>query len=150
MKCLVYAITNITKHPNNQRLWVATAGPWTIITGSEPDGSCHYKEGQLGFFLPCGSIVPDRLADEMWVKGKLGGKEKNTVERSNRNGVWSEGLFYGSQGASWNPAWKEGDDVAAEVGVTFNLRQVPISMMPQEMQDSIHKVLCGTKDVPSL
>lgn len=119
MKCLVFPITNIHKHPNNPKLYVANAGEYQIITGSEPDGSCHYHEGQLGFFLPEGAIVPEKLAIEMYVKGTLAGKQRNVVKSKERNGVRSDGLFYGSQGESWNPNWKPGDDVTNEVGITF-------------------------------
>lgn len=77
----------------------------------------HYSEGQLGFFIPEGSIVPDKLADEMLVLGRLGGKKKNRVLKRRMDGVLSDGLFYGSQGASWNPKWIIGQDVTEEVGV---------------------------------
>jgi hypothetical protein len=92
----------------------------------------HYDEGTLGIFLPDGAIIPDKLADEMWVKGKLAGKQKNRVKARAMRGVQTEGLFYGSrffedkdgtrqlvESASWNPVWKAGDDVTAEIGVTF-------------------------------
>ncbi len=119
MKCIVYPISNIRKHPNNEKLYVANVGEYQIITGSEPDGSCHYFEGQLGFFIPEGAIIPDKLAEEMWVKGKLCGKNKDVVKAKQRNGVQTDGLFYGSQGASWNNDWKSGDDVTDQVGITF-------------------------------
>ncbi len=119
MNCTVYRIRKIQKHPRNENLYLAQVGPYEIITGREPDGSCHYYEGQLGFFIPAGAIVPDKLAEEMYVLGKLAGKKKNRVKASERDGERSEGLFYGSQGASWNPLWKEGDDVTNEVGVIF-------------------------------
>ncbi len=120
MKCVVLPITDIKKHPNNPKLYVAKVGEHQIITGCEPDGSCHYYEGQLGFFIPEGAVIPDKLAEEMYVKGRLAGKNKNVVKGKWRDGVKSDGLFYGSQGASWNPNWQIGDDVTSEVGVTFS------------------------------
>lgn len=119
MKCIVTPITNIRKHPNNPKLYVADVSNYQVITGSEPDGSCHYFEGQLGFFIPEGAIVPDKLAEEMWVKGRLSGKNKNIVKAKERDGIKTNGLFYGSQGASWNKDWKQGDDVTEIVGITF-------------------------------
>ena len=102
-----------TDHPEVTNLIVGRVADRTVVTGR------HYAQGQLGFFIPDGAIVPDKLADEMWVQGKLAGAKRNRVRAREFKGVWSEGLFYGSQGDSWNPAWKPGDDVTKEVGVTF-------------------------------
>ena len=73
---------------------------------------------------------PTAVPDEMWVKGKLSGKNKDRVKAREMHGVFSEGLFYGSRyfvvefgekvyidSPRWNPAWVEGQDVANEVGV---------------------------------
>lgn len=128
-RCFIVTVKAIYKHSANPKLWIVTLagtgdGAKQILAGSELDGSCHYTVGQLGIFIPVGAIVPDKLADEMWVKGRLGGKKKNRVRATMRDGVLSDGLFYGSPSdkvvsPSWNPAWKAGDDVTAEVGVTF-------------------------------
>lgn len=129
MYCQIVQITTITKHQTNPKLWVvqltSTMGFNTqIIAGSEPDGSCHYHAGQLGIFIPDGAIVPDKLADEMWVKGKLAGKKGNRVKAKIRDGEASNGLFYGAPSdkvvsPSWNQRWQVGNDVTAEIGVTF-------------------------------
>ena len=71
-----------------------------------------------------GFTITDKLAEEMWVKLK-----KNKVKANQRAGVDSAGLFYGSRfyligedgerkyqdSASWNPNWKEGDDVTDQL-----------------------------------
>ena len=62
----------------------------------------------------------------------MAGKHKNRVKANERGGVFSQGLFYGSRfwtlhegtkvyqsSASWNPYWKDGDDVTSEIGVSF-------------------------------
>lgn len=121
MRAIVNLIVGYSKHPQADnpdfpraaKLMVFTVGGNTVVTGD------HYYEGQLGFFIPAGALVPDKLADEMWVKGKLAGAQRNRVKARDNFGVMSEGLFYGSQGASWNPKWKPGDDVTDEVGITF-------------------------------
>ncbi len=118
MQCIVYPIKMIRRHPK-PGLWIANVGSFQVVVGSEPDGRCHYEHGQLGFFIPEGAVVPDKLAKEMLVFGMLAGKKKDTVRAKQRQGIASDGLFYGSQGESWNPAWKEGDDVTDEVGITF-------------------------------
>lgn len=126
MNCIIYRLTNIRQHPNIPHLDIADCGPHQVVVGK------HYDEGVLGIFIPDGSIVPDKLAEEMWVKGKLAGKKGNRVKARERDGVYTAGLFYGSRfftktddsvkvyqnSASWNPDWKEGDDVTAEIGIT--------------------------------
>lgn len=126
MNCTIYPLTNITPHPTLPHLDVAQLGPHQVVIGR------HYDEGTLGIFLPDGAIIPDKLADEMWVKGKLAGKQKNRVKATTRDGVRTDGLFYGSRyyietdntrtyqdTPSWDPNWKEGDDVTTQIGVTF-------------------------------
>lgn len=111
-RCLIVAI-HPQPHPFDWNLRVDEIHGYKIMVGN------HYEFGQLGILIPDGAIVPDKLAEEMWVKGKLAGKQKNRVKARDIRGVRSEALFYGSQGASWNPEWKEGDDVTDEIGVTF-------------------------------
>lgn len=125
-RCTVHPIRNIRPHPTLASLRVADVGGHQVIVGD------HYNEGTLGIFLPDGAIVPDKLAGEMWVLGKLAGSKRNKVRAKERGGVRSDGLFYGSRffsdhdgqkeevsSASWNPAWQEGQDVTEEIGVTF-------------------------------
>jgi len=115
-RCIVTEIYT-SRHPSNPSLRTAL-----LHLGEERDMrqivvEDHYSEGQLGFFIPEGSIVPDKLAAEMLVRGRLGGKKKNRVLKRRLDGVLSDGLFYGSQGASWNPNWIVGQDVTEEVDV---------------------------------
>jgi hypothetical protein len=118
MRVIVNPVVGYRRHPKADeadsrasRLMVFTVGGNTVVTGD------HYSEGQLGFFIPVGAIVPHKLLEEMWLVGKLGGNKRNRVKAREQFGVMSEGLFYGSQGASWNPAWKAGDDVTDELGI---------------------------------
>jgi hypothetical protein len=117
-RVIVNPIT-FTEHPTVPTLKVGTVGENQVVTGD------HYTQGQLGFFIPQGGIVPEKLLKEMllWAdkfgRGRLAGKQGNRVKAREIGGVMSQGLFYGSQGASWNPEWKEGQDVTDEVGVTF-------------------------------
>lgn len=125
MACFIYPLTNIRTHPTATHLDVANCGPHQVIIGR------HYDEGTLGIFIPDGSIVPKKLATEMWVLGRLSGSKKNRVKTRLKEGVRTDGLFYGSRfylldgeqrvyqsGPSWNPDWKIGDDVTAQIGVT--------------------------------
>jgi len=117
----------LTDHPTDPSLQVGWVCGKQVVVGR------HYDPGIIGFFIPAGAIVPEKLAVEMWVCGRLAGKKKNRVKETVRRGVLSEGLFYGSRyfvdegggdrvyytSPSWNPAWVEGQDVAQEVGITF-------------------------------
>ncbi len=125
-RCIVRRLTNLRPHADVPELDVGECGSHQVVVGR------HYDEGILGIFIPDGSIIPDQLADEMWVKGKLAGKKGNRVKARLRGNVMSEGLFYGSnfylvedgartyyRGPSWNPEWVEGQDVTNEIGVTY-------------------------------
>lgn len=125
---MVAPLVNILPHPELPHLKVAEVAGNQVVVGD------HYDEGVLGIFIPDGAIVPDKLLEDMWLKGKLAGKQKNRVKARDREGVYSAGLFYGSgywymnpenreieriTSRSWNPEWKEGDDVTEQIGVTF-------------------------------
>lgn len=127
MQCTVGRIT-LVDHPTNPSLQIGVVCGHQVVVGR------HFDEGTLGFFIPAGAIVPDVLAYDMWVWGRLAGKKRNRVKVSKRDGVVSEGLFYGSRYYAtsfgddektycevprWNMEWVEGQDVAAEVGITF-------------------------------
>jgi hypothetical protein len=108
---------------NKLHVKIAKLGPYQVVVGD------HYEEGQLGFHIPANAIVPDKIAEEMWLKGKLAGRNKNKVKDRKMYGVTSEGLFYGAyyfhdgnyiESSSWNPSWQEEQDITAEIGVEFN------------------------------
>lgn len=115
---------SLKDHPTAAHLQVGTVAGHQVVVGR------HYDEGTLGFFIPDGVRVPDKLADDMWVRGKLSGKARDRVKAREMHGVFSEGLFYGSRyfvvesevksyidTPSWNPAWVEGQDIGPEVGI---------------------------------
>lgn len=125
--CTVAPLTDLRDHPTLAHLQLGMVAGNQVVVGR------HYDEGVIGFFIPDGAIVPDKLADEMWVRGKLSGKNRNRVKSRERDGVFSSGLFYGSRyfvvesgnkeyvdSPSWNPSWAEGQDVSQEVGVIFD------------------------------
>jgi len=126
MSAVIVGKIELQDHPTNPDLQIGTINGHQVVVGR------HYDNKTLGFFIPEDAIVPDKLADEMWVKGRLAGKQHNRVKARDMHGVRSEGLFYGScywtkQGdwwievnsASWNPNWKEGDDITSQVVITF-------------------------------
>lgn len=128
-RCVIGKLYIMAAHPKLPHLRIGLVCGKQVVVGN------HYDQDTLGIYIPAGAIVPDKLAEEMWVKGKLGGKQKNRVVAKERDGVMSEGLFYGSRyftidpmvqdaiyhdSASWNKEWKEGQDVTEEIGVTFD------------------------------
>ncbi len=119
MKKVIVNPIVFSDHPTNPKLKIGTVGWNQVVVGD------HYHQGQLGFFVPEGGIVPEKLLREMWLwneelgKGRLGGKKGNRVKARDMDGMPSTGLFYGSQGESWNPEWKPGQDITEETGITF-------------------------------
>ena len=114
----------LSDHPSMPNLQVGIIAGFSVVVGR------HYDEGTLGFFVPDGYILSDKLLDEMWLRGRLAGKGKNRVKSREIGGVPSAGVFYGSRywlekdgvktyfdSPSWNPSWKEGDDITQELGL---------------------------------
>ena len=108
-------------HPTAENLQVGTINGHKVVVGR------HYDNEVLGFFIPDGLRISDTLAEEMWLKGRLAGNQRNRVKAKEVQGVFSEGLFYGSRyytGDSekiyhvpprWNPNWVEGSDITEEL-----------------------------------
>lgn len=125
-KCIVRRITNLqTKLDPIKGKYFQTfiAGGLRLTTGN------HYVEDQLGVVIPAGARVPNSILREMWLENKLAGAHRNKVRTKKMFGHLSEGIFYGQtwtnadgvteKSSQWNDNWKEGDDVTAELGVTF-------------------------------
>lgn len=126
-RCVVYPIHLVRDHPAAD-LQVALVGPHQVVVGR------HYDEGTPVVFIPDGALVPDALADEMRVLGRLAGKRRNRVKARELLGIYSEGLVYGSRffdvvegekrydvARLWNPEWAEGQDVTEELGIMFKM-----------------------------
>lgn len=117
---------HLKAHPHDEKLMIGEIAGHQVVIGN------HYDDETLGFFIPDGAIIPDKLAEEMWLKGKLAGGKKNRVKARDIKGTFSEGLFYGSRywildgetkkyidSPSWNPKWAVGECVDTEVGITY-------------------------------
>jgi hypothetical protein len=126
--CKVGRLVNIRPHPSNPKLKVAEIDGHLLIVGD------HYEEGNLGFYIPPGALLPIPILKDMWLwneelqKGRLGGKKGNRCTAKEREGVVSDGLFYGAyyfdaekriETPSWKPEWQEGHDVSSDLGITF-------------------------------
>lgn len=106
---IVIEAIHLAEHPFNPKLKIGhLRESRQVVVGD------HYQEGQLGFFVPEGAIVGEKLLREMWLwneernRGRLAGKKGNRVKARIMEQVMSDGLWYGSQGESWQPHWIEG------------------------------------------
>lgn len=151
-RIVVEPIVKIRPHPIAKKLRIAECNGEQLVVGN------HYEEGTLGFHIPVGLGVPDKLLEEMWLKNKLSGPHRNIVTGRTVASVFSNGLFYGSKyfteekgilvyhtSPSWNAAWVIGDDIGADVGIT-----VPVESIPQPKYYSNVKVSSVPWDRPDL
>lgn len=135
--CPVGYLTKIRPHPTKPTLQIGEIAGHQVVVGD------HYEEGNLGFYIPPGAVLPQRILSDMWLwnsehnKGRLAGKRGDRVKAREMDGVMSDGLFYGAYyfnrndedydfdnyhpitTQSWNEDWVDGQDVSAELGITF-------------------------------
>lgn len=107
----VLRLESIQKHPNADRLGIASIYGYTVCVGLE-----EFKEGDLVAYIPPDSIVPETeqfafLADHRRIKVKK------------LRGIISQGLLILAP-----PGSKEGDDVAGLLGITHYVPPEPLTM----------------------
>lgn len=121
----------IEEHPNADAIELARVGDYHSIVRKG-----DFKTGDLGVYIPEGSIVPDWLIERMGLTGKLAGKDKNRVKAVKLRGVLSQGLVYG---LDWNDrpyclnendaiTVHAGDDVTDFLGITKWEPPIPVHM----------------------
>lgn len=89
-------------------------------------GKHSLTSGDLAVYIPEQAVVPDKLLVEMDLVGRLAGRDKNRVKALKLRGVLSQGLLY--RPAEWPAHWVEGVDVAAELGITKWVPEIPTHM----------------------
>ncbi|MCA1667200.1 MAG: RNA ligase (ATP) [Thermomicrobia bacterium] len=101
----------VEEHPNADRLAIGSiAGQeYRFIVGKD---RC---EGELGAYIPEGSLLPDELIEEMGIRPYLAGPEKNRVKATRLRGVLSQGLWYPLPEPTGEMV---GDDLTAHLGIT--------------------------------
>jgi hypothetical protein len=90
-------ITDITPHPNADKVELihiayASAGAvarLTLVTGK------HYRDGDLGIWLPPGTVIPGWLAYQLWMHGKQRIPQDFEVREIPIRGIASPGLWVG-------------------------------------------------------
>lgn len=108
----VCKISKIETHPKADRLEIATIKGWNCIVGLD-----DFKVGDLCIFCPPDCIIPENIID----KYKLEHLRKNgKVKTVKLRGYISQGLILSipQTPSETNKAWKEGQDVANELGIT--------------------------------
>ncbi|MBD3262246.1 MAG: RNA ligase (ATP), partial [Candidatus Altiarchaeales archaeon] len=108
----------VIQHHNADRLEIALVGDYrsVVLKG-------QFKTGDLVAYIPEQAIVPDPLLQELGLKGRLAGKDKNRVKAIKLRGVLSQGICYAAR-----EGWVEGQDVTEELGVTKYVPPVPTHM----------------------
>ncbi len=85
----VETIDTVIHHPNADKLDIATLVEigFQFVVGRD-----QYKVGDQVIYFPLDAIIPDALATELGLLGKLGGKAKNRVKTIKLRGEISQGL----------------------------------------------------------
>lgn len=97
----------ILPHPNADQIELAKVGDYVSIVRKG-----DFKRGDLAAYIAEGSIVPEPILRDLGLVGKLSGGEKNRVKAIKLRQVVSQGLVYPCKNG-----WKEGQDVAEELGI---------------------------------
>lgn len=103
----VCKIDNISKHPNADKLDIATIKGWNCIVGRN-----EYKPGDLVVFVPPDSVLPESLIEERKLDYLKNGERVRAVKL---RGVVSQGLILSLPDGS---RWLEGQDVGSKLGIS--------------------------------
>ena len=112
----VCKVIKIEKHPNADKLDIATVKGWSCIVGKD-----NYKVGDLVIYCPPDSIIPDSIIDQY----KLEFLKKNgRVGTIKLRKYISQGLILNIPEGK---KWKENKEVSKELGITKY--EPPVSRM---------------------
>ena len=126
----VVRIKEVRVHPNADKLEIIPIEGYQAVVGKG-----QFKVGDLGYYIPPDSVVPDRPEYDFLWKGAVEGPvpiKRRRIAAKRLRGEWSEGLLmpiecYDMKDESvWlvtksdheNMRVKEGDDVAEFLGIT--------------------------------
>jgi len=121
----VCEVLAVEKHPNADRLAIATVKGWKTCIQYDPEtGEAQFKPGDKCIYFPPDSVMPVELSDRLGItkylaplpKG-LDGKRppRNRVRAARLRGVASFGVI---MAVTDNPNWQVGDDVSEFYGIT--------------------------------
>ena len=123
---------HLRPHPGADNLQLATVGEYQIVVGKNND----YKDGDIVYFAPDRSVLPDDLKGE-YVNTATGGsyltgQNQDRVKRVRLRGEYSEGVTIPSAwviarlGEEAAPLWE--DDWSERLGITKYEPPIPASL----------------------
>ncbi|MFB2918328.1 MULTISPECIES: RNA ligase family protein [Aerosakkonema] len=117
-KVEVVKINNVLHHPNADRLDIATIEgmAYQVITAKG-----NFNAGDLAFYFPIDSVIPDRFLDEFGIRPYYSKK----LRAAKLRGIFSEGLLIP---VGDNFAGNVGDDCTEHFGVTKYEYPIPQTM----------------------
>lgn len=121
----------VKPHDNADRLEIAQVDGYQSIVQKG-----KYQDGDLVAYIPEQSLVPDELLEEMNLKGKLAGSQKNRVKAVRLRGVLSQGICYPSR-----DHWEEGQEVSEELGITKWEPSIPIHLAGKTESSGLEKTV---------
>jgi RNA ligase (TIGR02306 family) len=107
----------VTEHPNADALEIAHVADYQSVVRKGT-----FVDGDLVAYIPEQALVPLDLLREMGLEGKLAGKNRDRVKSVRLRGILSQGLVYPAR-----DGWTEGQDVAAELGITKWEPEIPVA-----------------------
>jgi RNA ligase (TIGR02306 family) len=108
----------IEPHPNADALELARVGDYRAVVRKGA-----FRSGELVAYIPEQAIVPDAVLDELGLRGRLAGREKNRVKALRLRGQLSQGLCYPARST-----WTLGQDVTEALGIRKYEPPVPTHM----------------------
>lgn len=121
----IVRIGPVTVHPNADKLELTQVGGYQMVIGKG-----QFKEGDLAVFVQPDCVVPQTdpfkfiWQDHVGIDGKVPESRRRVIPRRFRK-EWSEGLLmpitdFANDSSLYATAveWKEGKDVAADLGIT--------------------------------
>lgn len=112
----VYPLT-ILPHPNADAIELAQVGDYRSIVLKG-----QFRDGDLGAYIPEGSVVPAPIIAELGLEGRLAGPKHDRVKAIKLRGILSQGLIYPAPGA------QAGDDLTEALGITKYEPPIPDNM----------------------
>jgi len=121
----VCKIEKVERHPNADRLDVATVKGWNCIVGRH-----EFKEGDLCIYIPIDAVLPDELENVLF-SGTQVKLKKHRVRTIKLRGVVSQGLVVKPSKIGYDHCIYPGLDVAEDLGITKY--EPPVKAMPNHM-----------------
>lgn len=117
-KVEVVKIMRVNSHPNAERLDIASfeGMAYQVITAKG-----KFKPGDLAFYFPIDSVIPDKFVDEFGIRPYY----SNKLRAAKLRGIFSEGLLIP---VYENFSGNVGDDYTTHFGVTQYEYPIPLGM----------------------